>query len=223
MKFELEEYHRNVDDNELIEDLQRVAIKLNKKAVTQEEYDSIGKYSCATYSRRFGNWFKALEKAKLEKTRTPMNISEEELFENLEEVWVKLGRQPRIREIEKPLSKFHGGTYEKRFGTWGNTLKRFIDYVNKEQNEALQEEETFLDKKFTKHRTKRDINLRLRFIVMKRDNFRCKNCGKSPAKDGDTILHVDHIIPYSKGGETIMDNLQTLCSNCNLGKGNFNN
>ncbi|WP_343324290.1 HNH endonuclease signature motif containing protein [Streptococcus sp. Marseille-P8640] len=34
----------------------------------------------------------------------------------------------------------------------------------------------------------------------------------------NVVLHVDHIIPWSKGGETVLGNLQTLCSKCNLGK-----
>ncbi|MGE4613767.1 MAG: HNH endonuclease signature motif containing protein, partial [Planctomycetota bacterium] len=33
-------------------------------------------------------------------------------------------------------------------------------------------------------------------------------------------IHVDHIVPLSKGGETTLDNLQVLCIDCNLGKGN---
>ena len=69
-------------------------------------------------------------------------------------------------------------------------------------------------------RTPRDINDRLRFKVLKRDNFKCVCCGKSPAIDSNVQLHVDHIIPWSKGGETVMENLQTLCSKCNLGKSN---
>ena len=71
------------------------------------------------------------------------------------------------------------------------------------------------------HRTSRNINTRLRFKVMKRDNFKCCACGASPAKDPTIELHVDHIIPWSKGGETEIDNLQTLCSKCNLGKSNL--
>lgn len=70
------------------------------------------------------------------------------------------------------------------------------------------------------HKTKRDVSLQLRFAVLKRDNFKCCACGASPAKNPSVELHIDHIIPWSKGGETELSNLQTLCSICNLGKSN---
>ena len=70
-------------------------------------------------------------------------------------------------------------------------------------------------------RTPRGINLRLRWTILKRDNFSCRKCGRSPAKDQSIILHVDHIIPWSKDGETVIDNLETLCEGCNLGKSNL--
>ncbi|HEX4614769.1 MAG TPA: HNH endonuclease signature motif containing protein [Stellaceae bacterium] len=43
-------------------------------------------------------------------------------------------------------------------------------------------------------------------------------CGASPAKDPAVTLHVDHIVPWSKGGETVLSNLQTLCAPRNIGK-----
>lgn len=58
----------------------------------------------------------------------------------------------------------------------------------------------------------------LRYDVFARDGYRCCICGASQ-KDG-VKLHVDHIIPVSKGGKTVMNNLQTLCDRCNLGKSN---
>lgn len=64
----------------------------------------------------------------------------------------------------------------------------------------------------------RDPSTRLRFEVLVRDKFTCRFCGASPTKDPSVTLHIDHIIPWSKGGETSLDNLQTLCSKCNLGK-----
>lgn len=57
----------------------------------------------------------------------------------------------------------------------------------------------------------------LRYDVMQRDGFRCQLCGATAA-DGYK-LHVDHIIPVSKGGKTEMRNLRTLCERCNMGKG----
>ena len=67
-------------------------------------------------------------------------------------------------------------------------------------------------------KTSRKISDKLRYQVLKRDNFKCCACGASPAKYPDVELHIDHIIPWSKGGETVINNLQTLCSVCNLGK-----
>ncbi len=69
-----------------------------------------------------------------------------------------------------------------------------------------------------KHKTSREPSMKLRFEILKRDNFKCCACGASPAKDPSVELHIDHIVPWSKGGETIADNLQTLCSKCNIGK-----
>ncbi len=216
MKFELNEYHRGVSDEELIADLKRVASKLNKETVSTVDYEEKGKFGKTTYLRKFGSWFKALEKAGLQKTRTQANVPDEELFSNLEEIWIKMGRQPNYDEIQKPLSKYHVGTYENRFGTWRKALERFVRYTKEEDVES-----TPVTKQYTpkgSHKTKRNINLRMRFITIRRDNFKCRSCGKSPATDSRIILHVDHIKAWSKGGETAPENLQTLCSECNIGK-----
>jgi len=53
---------------------------------------------------------------------------------------------------------------------------------------------------------------------MRRDNFKCKKCGRSPATDPKVILHVDHKKAWTNGGETVLENLETLCSKCNIGK-----
>ena len=58
----------------------------------------------------------------------------------------------------------------------------------------------------------------IRYNVLKRDDFRCCICGIFAGEGAK--LHVDHIIPVSKGGKTVMSNLQTLCERCNLGKSN---
>lgn len=57
----------------------------------------------------------------------------------------------------------------------------------------------------------------IRFAVLERDSFSCKACGRNP-RDHHINLHVDHIHPIAKGGKTIIENLQTLCQDCNLAK-----
>jgi len=60
----------------------------------------------------------------------------------------------------------------------------------------------------------------LRYAVFKRANFRCQCCGAKPTADNDVQLHIDHIVPQSLGGGHEFDNLQSLCSDCNLSKSN---
>ena len=198
--------------------MKRVATELNKDSVTRDQQDERGRFHSATFFRRFGSWFKALEKAGLQETRN-LNITEEELFQDLEETWIKLGRQPRYEEMCAPLSKFSSGTYENRFGTWRKALEKFVNYINNEENICSEEAIRNLEiEPSTRHKTKRTINWRLRFIVNRRDYFKCKACGRAPATDPSIILHVDHIKPWANGGETVLENLQTLCSICNIGK-----
>lgn len=69
---------------------------------------------------------------------------------------------------------------------------------------------------------KRDaINAKLRYAVLQRDNSTCQRCGRS-ISDG-VKLAVDHKIPVDMGGETTIDNLWTLCTDCNGGKKSFFN
>lgn len=62
-------------------------------------------------------------------------------------------------------------------------------------------------------RRRRKIPARVKKQVLKRDARRCRKCGST------RILHVDHIVPVSRGGDNGLRNLQILCSTCNLEKG----
>lgn len=66
-------------------------------------------------------------------------------------------------------------------------------------------------------RKPRSIAPRDRFIIFKRDGYRCQICGRSSA-DGKTKLYIDHKIPVSKGGQSNLENLWVLCFQCNIGK-----
>jgi 5-methylcytosine-specific restriction endonuclease McrA len=226
VRFELEPYHRNTPDKDLIKDVIDVAKKTGRNTVTMAEYQQYGKYHPTTLTRRFRSWFNVLEKAGLQESRSKLNIPEEELFDNLKNVWITLARQPKYQEFKKPLSKYSVGTYENRFGLWRKALEAFIEYINLEsdaENEAEEEkEETETETSPTKpkRRTRREISERQRFRILLRDGFRCQSCGRSPLKLPGVELHVDHVIPWSKGGETVDENLQVKCKRCNMGKGN---
>lgn len=66
-----------------------------------------------------------------------------------------------------------------------------------------------------RRRAKAKIGARLRFLVFRRDGFRCVYCG---AEASQATLHADHVVPESQGGPTEFENLATACERCNLGK-----
>jgi hypothetical protein len=211
VEFRLEPHHRNVPDADLLADLVRVADELNSKRVTIDQYNERGQFHATTLTRRFGSWFTALELAGLERTRT-LGLSDEELFENLAEVWLALGRQPTYRDVESDVSRYSAGTYEKRFGSWRLALQAFVLWAN--GGIALDAETPRTAT--SRRRSPRTANWRQRASVLLRDGATCRMCGARP-EDG-ARLEVDHIVPWSKGGETVLDNLQVLCQQCNVGK-----
>ena len=62
------------------------------------------------------------------------------------------------------------------------------------------------------------MTTKLREHIKARDNFTCCICGNSIQKEPNLLLEIDHIIPVSKGGKTLPENLQTLCWRCNRSK-----
>lgn len=228
-----------VSDEDYYKDLRRVAKLIESDTVPYDAYNKYGKYSSGHIFARFKKWDIALRNAGLQRTGFSKDkITEQQCFDEIERIWILLGRQPTSTDIIKNgVSNYSIDTFKRRFGGWRKALEAFVQYINtadKAEEVTEVDDDSNLDKanqiadrskinpepisNLSKHRTPRSINTRLRFIVLQRDNFKCCACGASPAKDPAVVLHVDHIKPWSKGGETEIDNLQTLCSKCNLGK-----
>ena len=215
--FELRPYNKYITDEELLDDLRRVAHLLGARTVRYEEYPQHGRCASRVFETRFGSWNQALQAAGLEVTLR-QNIRELELFENLERVWRTLGRQPRREEMRKPLSAFSHGTYERRFCGWRAALQAFVAYAN---NTADDPSPPIGSTSNCIPATPRFPDLRLRFRVLARDSFKCQACGRSPANEYGVQLHIDHVMPWSQGGPTTIENLRTLCERCNIGKGDM--
>jgi len=156
-------------------------------------------------------------------------ISKEQLFAEMERIWNQIGHRPSRTEWESSNPLFSYGLYRHRFNGWSNACLEFIEYkmgkpivLDSEQlsNSQGSKRATQIRGSY-RHRTPlvRDVPPSLKVKVLNRDRFRCVYCGRSPAKDIAVELHIDHIKPFSKGGKTTMENLQTLCQDCNLGKG----
>lgn len=62
----------------------------------------------------------------------------------------------------------------------------------------------------------------IRRRIIERDGPWCVACGWPHTPDGSTDgsgLHIDHMVPVSRGGKTIDSNLTVLCAPCNIDKG----
>jgi len=234
MKFILKTYNLNTTDDELLEDLKKTAKGLRKKKLTTDEYNACGKFSSSTLINRFGSWNNTLLKAGLEINRVH-SLTQPELFENLKKVWTTLKRQPLLKEMVKPLSAYSYSAYYNKFGTWRAALISFVKQqekrtglnpgkkVNQNKGPKAKVNSGKNQLKEIKRRKNKHVSKSIRYDILKRDKYKCRACGSSPATNPKVILHVDHIIPYSKGGKTVPRNLQTLCSDCNYGKGTKTN
>lgn len=202
-----------VSDEEILADLKSVASKLSATTIGSLHYRQYGQYADTTVARRFGSWNNALLAAGLTPAHEP-NISDERLFENILTLWQHFGRQPRRSELMEAPSLISQSPYNRRFGSWTAALAAFTAFANALGTETPPSREAIE----SRHFTGRDPSIRLRWKVLQRDRFTCRGCGASPALNPGVELHVDHKTPWSEGGETVLENLQTLCSTCNLGK-----
>lgn len=226
MKFELRPNNRNIPSEELIADLRNVAKQLGQYTLTIGQYSGHGIVDPATIIRRFGSWRKAVAQADLQAGKAANHVEDQELFDNPRNMWTQLGRQPNAKEVKRPFSKYAVNTYIRRFGSWYKALQEFIEAMEKDDTISAPDEDDHTvpfgqSPIGPVRRTPREISDRLRFRILLRDGFTCTSCGSSPVKYRGVELHVDHVIPWSKGGETIQENLTTKCKKCNLGKGNM--
>jgi len=215
--------HRVLTKQQIIDAISAYAAENPAQPVAQTIIASRLEIDPGSISRRFGKWKSLLSEVGLAPVPLGRRYSEEECFENILSLWTHYGRQPHFSELNCPPSNVGSKAYVGRWGGWRAALGAFVKRVNEEvptSTNSIPEEvqsEPDLTASSTAP-TSRSISLTLRYRVLNRDKFRCLTCGASPAKDVGVELHVDHIIPWSRGGKNEEENLQTLCSICNLGK-----
>jgi hypothetical protein len=163
---------------------------------------SVAKFCCRSCSAKYnGKYNTELKKHGC----CDRKYTDEFLINNLIEYSKKIGKTPSTSEIG--ASGVSSTTYSSRFGSYNKAVVIAGLVPNNQIPPSLYKSD------------RHQVSPKMRFAVLKRDGFRCKYCGGTP--DQGYLLHVDHIVPFSKGGLTDMDNLVTSCSLCNIGKGNM--
>ena len=179
---------------------------------------------------KFGTWQKALAAAGISQSNHAKRYSDEECFENLVAVWIHYGRPPQHDEMTAPPSVVGPKAYVVRWGTWRKALSAFVDWANAGGEAVTPSTNTASEdgkapaalqpsvQPVRKEEDCREVRPGLRFRVFYRDKFACVICGRAKMTHG-VVLHVDHIVSVHDKGKTVFENLQTLCQDCNLGKG----
>lgn len=211
--FDLKAKRTRLSDGNLIAALQSVAESFGEGYFPSTQYDALpGKRpNSATIIDRFGSWKKALALIGITGGRE-RRYPPEQLIANLEMAWKSLGYPPGRRQIATLGEKISESPYKHHWGSIRAACEALAAF-----HEGKISREQLLTGNAEKP-TRTTIPLKDRWAVLKRDNYRCTKCGRSPSNDHNVELEVDHDTPVARRGGNDLDNLRTLCRECNQGK-----
>lgn len=197
----------------IISELRRLA-DLNEGNVTKALVNKHARVSYATINKRFGSLRHALQQASLQHNRF-MNASDDELIEILQSLWAETleteGRHPFKSDVRAALHGVSADTISRRFGGWRKALIAASNPSTKQSGSAKE----LVVESTARPQERRALSLRKRFQVLQRDGFTCQLCGACGA---GVRLEVDHRQSVADGGADTLENLWTLCFDCNRGK-----
>ena len=193
MDFQITKYVKSRTDEELLSDMKKV-VDANEGILTQQVYNNYRRATdstiaeASTICRQIG-WNNALELIGVQQNKFQRNskISETELLMEILRLWIELGRQPTTTDLKNGHSKYPRNRFSNAFGSWGETLRRFVEWTT---NESFSFDVILpLEQKNTGRNTSRDINLRL-----------CKGanslwCKYNPIR---VILRTDSLCPHKQ-------------------------
>jgi hypothetical protein len=209
--FDLAAKRVRLSDEVLVVALQNAAEKFGANYFTTTQFNGLPgtRPHSETIIERFGSWKNALRLIGISGGRE-RKYPVEQLISNLENVWKELGFPPGKRQIAKLGAKISETPYKRHWGS----LRSACESIEAFHNGRISQEKLLAGDTTTPRRT--TIPLKVRWDVLKRDNYRCVKCGAHQTSDNQ--LEVDHIHPVAKGGGNEPENLQTLCNKCNQGK-----
>ena len=131
-----------------------------------------------------------------------------------DEFWSQVGVHLTPIQVPYPLYKFQ---YTSAGGNSGQETNVQLDTPTLEALSAVLVDKIRWAKSTAGQRAL--MTTALRRHIKERDNYACRSCRVSLAAEPHLLLEVDHIMPVSRGGLSLPENLQTLCWKCNRSKG----
>lgn len=172
--------------------------KAQKNRVLYEKYNEL-----ITKELVYDSWKIEPTKNKEKFLKIEKKLVKEKILKPTTEYTIKVVL--RLRKINGELKEYKRDTFSE------NTILAIISKLNYKISYYYKDREIW-NSICRVERGK--VSNKMRFSIYKRDEYKCRNCGK---KTND--LEIDHIIPIAKGGKSIYSNLQTLCHKCNQEKG----
>jgi hypothetical protein len=123
---------RTKSNEQILQELRDVHKLLGGLAISGAEIAANSDISQSMLYRRFGSVSAALKKAGVEQVNHGRRYTEDEVLENLLNVWTHYGRPPTALEMDKLPSQVGKKTYISRYGGWRKALKAFVENANAE-------------------------------------------------------------------------------------------
>ncbi len=188
---------------------------LNGQRIRQDYFETALKWICDKKNLADVADYMNEQKAKGEANAKELWNYFEEIFEWVEKIF------PKFRG--KYMKGLKWGIFYNKYGK----NKYDAKYLEKRISELLSDfdvtnksgiYEYLLDgERNEKYLSIRQFDDRTKATIYEKQGGKCAMCGK---KFEFEKMHADHITPWSKGGKTIAENCQMLCSDCNLRKSN---
>lgn len=214
---------KHLSNRQLLTLLRSFSKTLNHQPLTTTLWDAQpNRPVCShTYIQRFGTWRAALKK--IGHTAKAYRLTHDELLAALETAHKKARPRGTANGPSRPLRpadiyRHSPISRTPLIRTWGSPLRACHLYNLYHQGHITRQELFTTGPAIGQRRPSAGASLTLRFKILKRDNYKCRLCGRSPATNPTVELEVDQIHPISRGGQDHESNLQTLCRDCNQGK-----
>ncbi len=123
---------RAMSNEDILSKIRNIAAQLGKASLSGADIHAHSEINQRLLKSRFGSVSKALTLAGITQVPHGRRHTEDEVFENLLEVWTHYGRPPTVSEMDRPPSTVGKNTYIHRYRGWRKALKAFVERANSE-------------------------------------------------------------------------------------------